>query len=60
VGRTLAARHLPQAGPSGEVFLLNDPSHGGNHLPDLIVFVPVSDGDRAAMAGPAQLESGAL
>jgi N-methylhydantoinase B len=25
----------------GDVFLLNDPYHGGNHLPDLTVFVPV-------------------
>jgi N-methylhydantoinase B len=30
----------------GDVFLLNDPYHGGNHLPDLTVFVPVFDGDR--------------
>jgi N-methylhydantoinase B len=25
----------------GDVFLLNDPYHGGNHLPDLTAFVPV-------------------
>lgn len=25
----------------GDVFLLNDPYHGGNHLPDLTCFVPV-------------------
>ena len=25
----------------GDVFLLNDPYHGGSHLPDLTVFVPV-------------------
>jgi N-methylhydantoinase B len=25
----------------GDVYLLNDPYHGGNHLPDLTVFVPV-------------------
>jgi N-methylhydantoinase B len=30
----------------GDVFLLNDPYHGGNHLPDLTAFVPVFDGDR--------------
>jgi len=34
----------------GDVFLLNDPYHGGNHLPDLTAFVPVfgpgPDGDR--------------
>lgn len=26
---------------SGDVFLLNDPYHGGSHLPDLTAFVPV-------------------
>lgn len=31
----------------GDVFLLNDPYHGGNHLPDLTVFVPVFVGDAA-------------
>jgi N-methylhydantoinase B len=25
----------------GDVFLLNDPYHGGNHLPDLTAFVPI-------------------
>ena len=30
----------------GDVFLLNDPYHGGNHLPDLTVFVPVFANDR--------------
>ena len=28
----------------GDVYLLNDPYSGGNHLPDLTVFVPVFDG----------------
>ena len=28
---------------SGDVFLLNDPYRGGNHLPDLTAFVPVFD-----------------
>jgi N-methylhydantoinase B len=28
----------------GDVFLLNDPYHGGNHLPDLTAFVPVLEG----------------
>jgi N-methylhydantoinase B len=32
----------------GDVFLLNDPYHGGNHLPDLTVFVPIFEGERAA------------
>jgi N-methylhydantoinase B len=26
---------------AGDIFLLNDPYHGGNHLPDLTCFVPV-------------------
>ena len=30
----------------GDVILLNDPYHGGSHLPDLTVFVPVFDGER--------------
>ncbi len=30
----------------GDVLLLNDPYHGGSHLPDLTAFVPVFDGDR--------------
>src|SRR5918997_600719 len=33
---------------AGDVFLLNDPYRGGNHLPDLTAFVPVFDGDRLA------------
>ncbi|MFC4946728.1 hydantoinase B/oxoprolinase family protein [Pseudonocardia sp. GCM10023141] len=28
----------------GDVFLLNDPYHGGNHLPDLTAFVPIFHG----------------
>src|SRR5690242_16538157 len=30
----------------GDVFLLNDPYHGGNHLPDLTAFVPVFEEGR--------------
>lgn len=30
----------------GDVYLLNDPYRGGNHLPDLTAFVPVFEGDR--------------
>jgi N-methylhydantoinase B len=30
----------------GDVYLLNDPYCGGNHLPDLTAFVPVFDGGR--------------
>src|SRR5712691_849742 len=29
----------------GDVFLLNDPYHGGNHLPDLTAFVPIFEGE---------------
>jgi N-methylhydantoinase B len=32
----------------GDVYLLNDPYSGGNHLPDLTAFVPVFDGERLA------------
>src|SRR6267142_1002976 len=30
----------------GDVILLNDPYHGGSHLPDLTAFVPIFDGER--------------
>ena len=30
----------------GDVILLNDPYHGGSHLPDVTVFVPFFDGGR--------------
>src|SRR3954451_5066797 len=30
----------------GDVVLPNDPYHGGSHLPDLTVFVPIFDGER--------------
>ncbi|MBV9530898.1 MAG: hydantoinase B/oxoprolinase family protein [Bradyrhizobium sp.] len=30
----------------GDVILMNDPYHGGSHLPDLTVFVPIFDGER--------------
>jgi N-methylhydantoinase B len=30
----------------GDVILLNDPYHGGSHLPDLTAFVPVFDGEK--------------
>jgi len=33
----------------GDVYLLNDPYCGGNHLPDLTVFVPVFDDDRMVL-----------
>src|ERR1700737_3150797 len=31
---------------AGDVILLNDPYHGGSHLPDLTVFVPGFDGEK--------------
>jgi N-methylhydantoinase B len=31
---------------AGDMFLLNDPYHGGNHLPDLTVLLPVFMGER--------------
>ena len=30
----------------GDVILMNDPYHGGSHLPDVTAFVPVFDGSR--------------
>jgi N-methylhydantoinase B len=36
---------FPEPRP-GDVFLLNDPYHGGSHLPDLTAFVPVFGGGR--------------
>jgi N-methylhydantoinase B len=30
----------------GDVYLLNDPYHGNNHLPDLTAFVPIFAGER--------------
>jgi N-methylhydantoinase B len=33
----------------GDVFLLNDPYRGGNHLPDLTVFVPIFDDGRPVL-----------
>ena len=32
-----------------DLFLLNDPYHGGNHLPDVTAFVPVFDAVRLAL-----------
>ena len=34
-------RVLRRPRPPGDVYLLNDPYHGNNHLPDLTAFVPV-------------------
>ncbi|MFN8667871.1 MAG: hydantoinase B/oxoprolinase family protein [Gemmatimonadaceae bacterium] len=35
--------HEPRA---GDVFLLNDPNHGGSHLPDLTMIEVIAEGDR--------------
>jgi 5-oxoprolinase (ATP-hydrolysing) len=52
--RTVIARN-PRIEP-GEVFVLNDPYHGGTHLPDVTVVTPVFLGDvpgaAAATAAP--------
>ena len=40
----------------GDVFVLNDPYHGGTHLPDVTVVTPVFDARREAIlffVGPA-------
>ncbi|MDB5382029.1 MAG: 5-oxoprolinase [Rhodospirillales bacterium] len=42
-----AARAVADAFPDpseGDIFLLNDPYHGGSHLPDLTIVVPVMEG----------------
>jgi len=36
----------------GDIFLLNDPYHGGNHLPDLTAFVPVFEADGSREGRP--------
>ena len=44
-----AAKAVAEAFPRparGDVFLLNDPYHGGSHLPDLTACVPVLAGER--------------
>src|SRR3954466_15756548 len=43
---TLAVEQRFRGVRLGDVILLNDPYHGGSHLPDLTVFVPIFDGER--------------
>ncbi|MDB5615906.1 hydantoinase B/oxoprolinase family protein [Tardiphaga sp.] len=43
---TLAVEERFKDVKPGDVILLNDPYHGGSHLPDLTAFVPVFDGER--------------
>ena len=49
--KTVIARNAGRMKP-GDVFVLNDPYHGGTHLPDVTVVTPVyldgQDGDRPA------------
>jgi N-methylhydantoinase B len=42
---TLAVEERFKDVQPGDVILLNDPYHGGSHLPDLTAFVPVFDGE---------------
>jgi N-methylhydantoinase B len=41
--RAVEARFKGDLAP-GDVVLLNDPYHGGSHLPDLTAFIPIFDG----------------
>ena len=43
---TLAVEERFKDVKPGDVILLNDPYHGGSHLPDLTAFVPVFAGDK--------------
>ena len=43
---TLAVEERFKDVQRGDVILLNDPYHGGSHLPDLTAFVPVFAGDK--------------
>jgi N-methylhydantoinase B len=43
---TLAVEERFKDVKPGDVILLNDPYHGGSHLPDLTAFVPFFDGER--------------
>ena len=43
---TLAVEERFKEVAPGDVILMNDPYHGGSHLPDLTIFVPVFDGAR--------------
>jgi N-methylhydantoinase B len=49
-----AIAHFPQGLERGDVVILNDPFHGGTHLPDITMVSPVYPS-----AGPARSRSGA-
>jgi N-methylhydantoinase B len=42
---TLAVEERMRDVKPGDVILMNDPYHGGSHLPDVTAFVPVFDGE---------------
>ena len=45
--RTVLTEHLPPATwRPGDVVIVNDPYHGGQHLPDIQTFMPVFEGER--------------
>ena len=55
--KTVIARN--PAMRAGDVYLLNDPYHGGTHLPDVTVVTPVYLESRAGGAAPATTRGGA-
>ncbi|WP_333827893.1 hydantoinase B/oxoprolinase family protein [Pararhodobacter sp.] len=55
--RAVEERFAGQIAP-GDVILLNDPYHGGSHLPDLTAFVPVFDGDTRVFWGVVRAHMG--
>ncbi|KQW38069.1 hydantoinase B/oxoprolinase family protein [Rhizobacter sp. Root404] len=46
--KTVVARNAGSMQP-GDVYVLNDPYHGGTHLPDVTVVTPVWDADNASI-----------
>src|SRR5438094_4632695 len=46
--KTVTARNAGRMQP-GDVYVLNDPYHGGTHLPDITVVTPVFDEDEKAI-----------
>ena len=45
--KTVIRENAGQDGSSGDVYALNDPYHGGTHLPDVTVITPVYLADEA-------------
>ncbi len=48
MGRRVGRQFFEGRVRPGDVYLLNDPYHGNNHLPDLTAFVPVFGGEKLA------------